>query len=354
MTTIVTRAGNGAPLSAVQVDANFTNLNTDKLEKLLTGYPGVSPLAGSDLLPVVQSSIAKAASVNEVAIAVEKYLTTLGAITPFTPASLFASSEVGCWYDPRDRTTLYQNSTATTSVSAYDQSVGCILDKSAGLVLGSERVTTGDFSSSTGWTLGSGWAITGGQLVGSAGAGTSATNVGTVTAGKWYLVSATISLTSGSVSMNLGSTGTALSSSVTYSSQLFRATATGAIAFQHRGAGFTGTIDNVSVKELPGLHAIQATSGVRPTYKSGPDRLYFDADPDSLTVSFATAPGDCTVVYGVAGGSPVITYPVNISTTTYTLNPTNTGSNLTGLVIINRALTAAETTKLTAWMGARA
>lgn len=33
MTTIVTRAGKGAPLTNVEVDANFTNLNNDKLEK---------------------------------------------------------------------------------------------------------------------------------------------------------------------------------------------------------------------------------------------------------------------------------------------------------------------------------
>lgn len=32
MATIVTRAGKGAPLTHVEVDANFTNLNTDKLE----------------------------------------------------------------------------------------------------------------------------------------------------------------------------------------------------------------------------------------------------------------------------------------------------------------------------------
>ena len=32
MATIVTRAGNGSPLTNTQVDANFTNLNTDKIE----------------------------------------------------------------------------------------------------------------------------------------------------------------------------------------------------------------------------------------------------------------------------------------------------------------------------------
>jgi hypothetical protein len=32
MSTIVTRSGKGSPLSHVEVDANFTNLNTDKIE----------------------------------------------------------------------------------------------------------------------------------------------------------------------------------------------------------------------------------------------------------------------------------------------------------------------------------
>jgi len=32
MSTIVTRAGKGSPLTHVEVDANFTNLNTDKVE----------------------------------------------------------------------------------------------------------------------------------------------------------------------------------------------------------------------------------------------------------------------------------------------------------------------------------
>jgi len=32
MTTIVTRAGKGSPLTNTEIDTNFTNLNTDKLE----------------------------------------------------------------------------------------------------------------------------------------------------------------------------------------------------------------------------------------------------------------------------------------------------------------------------------
>jgi len=36
MSTIVTRAGKGSPLTHNEVDANFTNLNTDKLENNAT------------------------------------------------------------------------------------------------------------------------------------------------------------------------------------------------------------------------------------------------------------------------------------------------------------------------------
>jgi hypothetical protein len=40
MSTIVTRSGKGSPLSHVEVDANFTNLNTDKVEKTSADITG--------------------------------------------------------------------------------------------------------------------------------------------------------------------------------------------------------------------------------------------------------------------------------------------------------------------------
>jgi hypothetical protein len=40
MSTIVTRSGKGSPLSHVEVDANFTNLNTDKVEKTSAAITG--------------------------------------------------------------------------------------------------------------------------------------------------------------------------------------------------------------------------------------------------------------------------------------------------------------------------
>lgn len=48
----------------------------------------------------------------------------------FSPASLFSSGEEGAWYDPSDLSTLWQDAAGTTPVTAADQPVGRIDDKS--------------------------------------------------------------------------------------------------------------------------------------------------------------------------------------------------------------------------------
>lgn len=48
----------------------------------------------------------------------------------FPPASLFAAGAQGVWYDPSDFSTMFQDSAGTTPVTAVEQPVGRILDKS--------------------------------------------------------------------------------------------------------------------------------------------------------------------------------------------------------------------------------
>jgi len=48
----------------------------------------------------------------------------------FSPASLFAGSIAGAWYDPSDIDTLFQDSAGTTPVTTAGQPVGLMLDKS--------------------------------------------------------------------------------------------------------------------------------------------------------------------------------------------------------------------------------
>lgn len=48
----------------------------------------------------------------------------------WTPAQLFLASEQGAWYDPSDMSTLFQDAAGTIPVTAVEQPVGKILDKS--------------------------------------------------------------------------------------------------------------------------------------------------------------------------------------------------------------------------------
>ena len=196
----------------------------------------------------------------------------------FTPASLFAAGEGGFWLDPSDFSTMFQDSAGTTPVTATGQTVGLILDKSKGLVLGPELVTNGDFSSGfgTGWTdasSGTGSAsISGGQASvtsnTSANPGYVVQSITTVVGRSYLLTWQVVSGASAQVRVGTSSTGTqnaqiTLASIV--SSAVFVATATTTfVTLANNNSITTSTYDNISVKELPGNHFLQATAGNRP------------------------------------------------------------------------------------------
>ena len=189
-----------------------------------------------------------------------------------SPAALFANGEVGVWYDPSQINTLFQDSAGTTPVTGPNQTVGLMLDKSQGLVLGPELIANGNFSSATGWTLGANWAISGGTLNGTTATSYSYINTPAgLVAGMVYYVSFDIlSISSGSVYINVG--GISQATFTTLGSKTARiVVAAGPVNFVYvGGTGFTGSIDNLSVKLLPGNHATQATPTQRPIYGINP------------------------------------------------------------------------------------
>lgn len=70
----------------------------------------------------------------------------------FNPADMFTPTTPGWVYDLSDFSTLFQDSAGTTPVTAVEQPVGLVLDKSQGLVLGPELLVNGDFSDGVaGW-----------------------------------------------------------------------------------------------------------------------------------------------------------------------------------------------------------
>ena len=209
------------------------------------------------------------------------------------PPSLFINNEQGVWYDPSDFSTMFQDSAGTTPVTAVEQPVGLVLDKSKGLVLGPELVTNGTFDSGTaGWSAaitGSTIAAVGGELVLTEGGSQNPSadyNFGAI-AGKTYKLTATIrkagAATAVRITVNGGATILLESNSstpVTWSGT-FISTGTGTLrlyAIAAASSSGQGIFDNISVKELPGNHATQATAASRPILSARVNLLTYSED----------------------------------------------------------------------------
>ena len=169
----------------------------------------------------------------------------------------------GCWLDPSDMTTLYQDAAGTTPVTAVEQPVGLMLDKSRVLMLGPELVSIGTFDSDTGWTKSGTWAISGGVASATTESGTTYQNAG-LQAGKCYKFTFEIKSASAGV-FAVGVGGNTISywkSSVgVYTGFGYTK---GNPNIELKCSGFTGTIDNISVRELYGYHATQSVTASRP------------------------------------------------------------------------------------------
>lgn len=129
----------------------------------------------------------------------------------------------------------------------------CFLsDAAVGSVNGPELVTNGDFTSAASWSLGVGWSISGGVATKTAGTADDLAQSISLTAGKTYCVTFTITRTAGFFRMRfLGGTAVqsaAFSASGTYT--VFLLAVAGNINVNAYGdAAFAGTVDNISVTE---------------------------------------------------------------------------------------------------------
>lgn len=224
--------------------------------------------------------------------------------------SLFANSEQGFAYDINDLSTLFQDAAGTTPVTGAGQPVGLVLDKSKGLVLGNELVVNGDFSNgSTSWNLEPGWMLNNGSVTATNAAdGTSVYQAATTVIGKFYKVTFTISnYVSGSAYPTLfnANNGPTFSANGTFTC-IIRKVNTGINFVGIAASGsFSGTIDNISVKELAGNHAYQTQAAMRPLLqRNATTRAYylaFDGTDDFLvtnSINF-TATDKVSVIAGV-------------------------------------------------------
>jgi len=117
-----------------------------------------------------------------------------------------------------------------------------------------EKVTNGTFTGDTGWTKGTGWAIT---TVATKTAGTASDleqDISAVAAERYHLVY-TLTRTAGALTPQIGAVnGTARTATGCYR-EIITATGTGNLKFQG-DASFAGTIDDVSVKKVTGHEGV--------------------------------------------------------------------------------------------------
>jgi hypothetical protein len=219
---------------------------------------------------------------------------------------------------------LYQDSAGTTPVTAVEQAVGLMLDKSKGLVLGSERMANGTFASGT-----TGWSSFQATLSAVGGWGLATSTVSTGAAqiyqsfnapalnGKWYLFSAKYrnKTSSGAARLIIYNISAGFASITTVSSSAASGTlscigfvpATGDMQvvceFATNAIGESIEWDDVSLRELPGNHAFQTSSTKRPvlrarynllTYSEQFDNAVWTKGSATITANSAVAPDGTT------------------------------------------------------------
>lgn len=203
------------------------------------------------------------------------------------PLTIFGS-RLMWWHSLADRSTLFQDAAGTTPVTALNDPIGLILDKSKGLVLGSELATNGDFATGdfTGFTTGGGWAVSGNEAT------LNSNNPAfylrpTVSTTNWRVLTFTLTrVTAGFLDVRGNNPGYAVIAGPYSAPGTFTVYIPPGqeINFLRSSVTFNGAIDNISVKEILGNHAFQATSASRPLWKQDGNGCYnslFDGTDDS-------------------------------------------------------------------------
>jgi hypothetical protein len=259
-------------------------------------------------------------------------------------AAMFRNGELGTAQFPQTLASLYQGGDGVTPVAAATNTVGLSLDTRYSLARGPELWV----DASVGLT-GEATRISPNvyRILSSAGVLSSAGIVSGLTAGKSYEYSYTVDSVAvaggGITSDAVASTAPVIT---TTGAKRYIIEASGVSMSIKRAASATDIqVSGVSVREVLGSHGRQVTVANRPLYQTGPARLVADGVNDVLVTKFPSSLGAaCTIARSVPGvGASILT--AQTVGTSYS----DTESHA-GLVIVNRALTTAETSRLTSFL----
>lgn len=222
----------------------------------------------------------------------------------FTPALLFAESRPGAWYDPFDKSSVFQDAIGSIPVTTFTQPVGLKLDMSRGLVPGPELVANGDFSDGLiGWSSFGGDGVIevsadGARLLRPVGGSDEILAVSPhlpVQVGGTHKVTFDITeAPAGPGRLEIrdgsGTFYTILSAGVGSYECFYKESidTNFALRFASRTEGAPLTVKNVSVRELPGYHRSQSVAAARPTLTD--QGLFYDAVDDVIFGSSEVLP----------------------------------------------------------------
>lgn len=179
------------------------------------------------------------------------------------------------WYVRNDLSNVAQNTDGSGAMT-LNAPIGLLLDQQWGGALGSELVTNGGFDSGgSGWTPGAGWSVSSGAaiMVSARGSNTYVGQVISFTSGRLYRVQYDLTVNSGQAVVYVGSGGIGVNRTATGTYTEYIQAGIGSTLYLFGIAGFTGSFDNVSVREVLGTHATQATTANKPLLTRVPRTL---------------------------------------------------------------------------------
>lgn len=187
---------------------------------------------------------------------------------PFSPSQLFRPGDHGVVLDPSSIGTMFQDAHGQLPVTAPGQPVGLVLDKSQGAGysggvftgLGDERITNGGFDTDSDWVKTGSTSISSGaaHLDGTLGHGLLFQS-GVLTAGRTFLAALTVQSLTGELEI-IDNDGMLLASVTSPGSQNFLIitnSTSSNFLLRVRSGPNVAEIDNISVREIPGHHAVQ-------------------------------------------------------------------------------------------------